>query len=150
MILKMHWGHGIAIFFTLFVILLVSTVIFTTTINTGLVEEDYYAKDLAYQKHIEQVSRTNKLKTPLQIEFKALKQELHMTFPELGPSEAFSGRINLYRPSNKNLDYAIPISVDSSYTQILSIAALTKGLWRVKIFWNFKNTQYYNEVEITK
>lgn len=147
---KMHWGHGIAIFFTLFVILLVSVVIFTTTVNSGLVEEDYYAKDLAYQKHIEQVSRTNKLDIPLKIEFKASKQELHMTFPELGPPKAFSGWINLYRPSNKNLDYAIPISVDNSYTQTVSTAHLTKGLWRVKIFWNFEKTKYYNEVEITK
>lgn len=148
--LKLHWGHGIAIFFSLFVILLVSAVIFTTTVNTGLVEEDYYAKDLAYQKHIERVSRTNKLKTSLKIEFEASKQKLLLTFPELGPPEAFSGRINLYRPSNKNLDYAIPISVDSSYTQTLSTAHLIKGLWRIKIFWNVKINEYYNEVEITK
>ena len=45
-----HWGHGLIIFFILYIGYLVGTVIKSRSINHNLVVDDYYAHDLAYQK----------------------------------------------------------------------------------------------------
>ena len=47
---KFHWGYGIALFFTAFVVFILTAVFTSTKENIHLVTEDYYAEELAYQK----------------------------------------------------------------------------------------------------
>lgn len=51
--MKLSWGTGIAIFYSVFVIVLVFVVVKSTSIDNALVTDDYYKKDLEYQTQID-------------------------------------------------------------------------------------------------
>ena len=66
--MKLHWGHGIAIFYSLFVAVLVFQVIRSTAYDNSLVSEAYYKDDINYQQHYD------KLQKQLKVEDEELKK----------------------------------------------------------------------------
>lgn len=141
--MKINWGWGIAIFFTLFVVSLVFQVWKSTTYDHSLVEQDYYAKDIAYQEHYDRMLNASKLQKDLQIIQLPQKASIRLEFPkEVGTP---SGIIKFFNPANSQLDFERSVEVDAEKQQFISTAELKKGLWRVKVEWDADGKGYYKE-----
>ena len=51
--MKFNWGHGITLFYIVFVGTLVTVLIKSFGVDHSLVVDDYYAKDIAYQSQFD-------------------------------------------------------------------------------------------------
>ncbi|MDT3738752.1 MAG: FixH family protein [Candidatus Kapabacteria bacterium] len=141
--LKMNWGIGIAVFYVSFVLLLIGFVIFTSFNKVDLVDENYYEKELDYQSNIDKINRTNNLALPLIIE--TVDNVVRLTYPKTGLTSDITGMITFFRPSDKKLDFILPVKPDDSWIQYIKNEKLTKGLWRIKVDWAVGDSAYYNE-----
>ena len=140
--MKWNWGTGIVVGMVTFISFIMYFVI-TMSVNKkyshDLVTEDYYAKEIAYQKEIDAETNTKNLKE--NIIGKRTKEGWLITFPEeLKPSE-IKGKIFLYRPSNQKLDFELPI-VLSSPNLLIPDKKMVSGRWNITIEFNYKNNAY--------
>lgn len=141
--MKFNWGTGIAIFYTLFVLVLVFAVIKSTTVDHSLVMEDYYQKDLEYQSHIDKEVNAQGLETDLQIGYSDTDRLIRFQFPlELGSA---SGTILFFRPSDKAFDFEVAIQPNETGEQVVPADKMLPGLWKVKVDWSAGGTAYYKE-----
>ena len=108
--MKLSWGKGIFAAYAIFMVIVLGTVAFTTTVDVDLVADDYYEQELKYQDEIDKKNRTNNLTE--QIEIILEKENLKLTYPKLIAGN-ISGKINFYRPSDQKLDFAVDIKTDN-------------------------------------
>ena len=146
--MKFSWPIGIVLFYGIFVVLLVSFVIFTTFNKVDLVSDDYYAQELNYQQHIDRVERTKSLDQGLFINYDMKEKKIEVQFPTSIPAENITGKIVFFRPSDAILDHNTSIQVGPGGRQTLDISNLNKGMWRIKIFWQVLQQEYFNEKSI--
>jgi hypothetical protein len=144
--MKFNWGTGIAIFYTLFVLAMVSAVIVSTQLNHDLVVNDYYAKDIAFQSHYDKMANGHALKKDVLISYNGQAKTVDLRFPDsLG---TVSGKAYFYRPSNAKLDFSLDISTDSLNTFSVPANELLSGAWTVKADWQAGGKPYYKETSI--
>lgn len=136
-----NWGHGITIFFILFVGTLVTVLVASRSVDHSLVVDDYYAMDLSYQQRYDAIKNTNANESISIIKDKKNNQLIVTIKSE----EKATGEIILYRPSDKSKDYTIPIS--TNITEI-PLNDLTQGKWRVKTTWTIGEKPFYYEQEL--
>lgn len=142
----MSWGTKIAIFYSFFVVVLVSLVV--SSIGTGdhLVTKNYYEKELAYEDHIEAVRNTDALADPLLITYERSTSSILLEYPQgIG---SISGQVLLYRPSDAGLDQELAIQIDPAHRQVIDAADLLPGFWRVQVNWNTGGKEYYTEAKV--
>lgn len=140
--MKLNWGKGIFAAYTVFMIVVLGTVAFTTTVDVDLVADDYYEQEIKYQNEIDKKNRTNQLTE--QVDVILEKENVKISFPK-NSYEYISGKINFYRPSDEKLDFSLDIKIDSTVSQIIPRGKLAKGLWKVKVDWRHFNQEYLNE-----
>jgi hypothetical protein len=138
---KFNWGHGIAIFFSAFVVFILTAVFTSTHENIHLVTENYYAEELAYQQRIDEIENTNQLKGEVSLRMNEGKFEL--TFPET--KELLSGKIQFFRPSDSALDKVFAVNTDTNGKQLIATKGMVNGYYRVKITWQMAGKSYYKE-----
>jgi nitrogen fixation protein FixH len=144
--MKFNWGTGIAIFYGLFVLVLVIAVIRSTGIDNSLVTDDYYQKDLEYQTQIDKQVNARGLSTDLAIRYSDPDHAVQFSFPkDLG---AISGKILFFRPSNAALDFETDIQTDENFELIIPTRELLPGLWKVKVDWSAGGRDFYKEETI--
>lgn len=139
---KISWGTGIVIAIIIFVVLVLVQTIYLMSQKVDLVEEDYYKKGIEYQKDIDVQKKTNELSEKVNFNFNG--HYLIINFSKNLSDTKINGEILLYRPSDSELDLKIPLSTDN-LTQVIPIANLKKGFWRVKLRWQYEGQNYYNE-----
>lgn len=140
---KISFGSWIVLSLVVFAVAILSMVFISMNQRVDLVTEDYYERELQYQQQINVVERTNALGGKVSFDFTSAGLTLH--FPIIDAPEKYSGVIMFFRPSDKMQDVSYRIAVDSTYTQSISTANLSKGLWRVKISWSVGEQNFYTE-----
>lgn len=143
--MRLHWGNYIAIFFTCFVVFILFLVYKTFSINTELVTEDYYAKEIAYQQKIDKLANTQRQHAAVKII--QTEDSIQFFFPEQYADSNVSGKIRLYRPSDLSKDLELPILL-SNRRQNFSKSFLSKGSYVVHIDWEGNATPFYTEEKI--
>lgn len=143
--MKLHWGHYIAIFFTCFVVFMLFLVYKTFDINTELVTEDYYTKEIAYQSKIDK--QTNTINYDANVEVVQSKDTVLFLFPSKFQDSLIKGSINIYRPSDLKKDLIIPISVKEN-RQFLFKNQLSKGRYIIYVDWKVDTLLFYTEKTI--
>jgi len=144
--MKLNWGTGIAIVYTVFVLALIFALIRSATVDRSLVSDDYYQKDLHYQAQIDKEVNAMNLEEDLQVNFTETESAVRFEFPSgLGEVE---GSILFFRPSDEDLDFETPIRTDASGVQTISTQNLVPGLWKVKVNWTAGGVEYYKEETI--
>lgn len=141
--MKLNWGYNIAAFYIFFVLVLLIVVFIFMRQDVGLVTNDYYAKEIAYQEEIDKTNRTKELTEQLDITVEPA--QIIFSFPKMFRSGDIDGTIHFYRPSNKEKDFVADIVTDSSRIQIIETSKLEKGLWKVKVDWSVNNVSYFTE-----
>ena len=140
--MKINWGTGIVIAIVAFISFILFFVIKMSSdekYSHDLVSEEYYQKELVYQEEIDAAENASELKESIKIQ--KTVEGLRIYFPQEFNLKEITGKVFLYRPSNKQLDFEIPISLSNTYL-LVPENRLLDGRWNIIIKWNIKNTAY--------
>jgi nitrogen fixation protein FixH len=146
--MKINWGAGIVIAilcFMGFILYFVITMSVNKEYSHDLVTEKYYQQELKYQDQIEAEKNSQTLDENISIKHTA--DGVIVSFPKNIDYKSIKGKVFLYRPSNKQLDFEIPISISSKYL-LVPEKRLLDGRWNINIFWKYKNKDYLFKEEL--
>ncbi len=147
MIKKFNWGHGLLLFIILFVGSMLYLVSLCFKEHFDLVSDDYYEKELVYQKQIERKKNTSSLESELTIQYNKMDKRIVIQLPSRFNNLSIPLDIVLYKPDNASLDKQLSITaIDSKATVDASL--LKPGLWRMQVYWNGKDESYFNESNV--
>ncbi|MEL7160162.1 MAG: FixH family protein [Bacteroidota bacterium] len=140
--MKFHWGHGIFLFYTLFVGTLVVVVIKSTTFDNSLVTEEYYARDINYQQEFDR--RQNSLTLSTKLALTEERGRYALVFPTAA-GKAISGTVHFYRPSSRNDDRLLPLRVGTDGEMQLPLQGLKPGKYTAIVEWTAAGVGYWDE-----
>ncbi|MEM1001058.1 MAG: FixH family protein [Bacteroidota bacterium] len=147
--MKLNWGTGIVIAIIGFIGFIMFFVIKMSTndqYDHELVVEDYYQQELQYQDEIEKVKNASSLSED--IIYEKTKEGLIVVFPkEINPKN-INGKVFLTRPSNKQLDFEMPISL-SNHNLLIPDNRLLDGRWNMKVEWTEGDKAYIFKTALT-
>jgi hypothetical protein len=110
-----------------------------------LVTEDYYKKEIEFQKDIDKLNNSKNLVENIQWE--KVEEGILLTFPKSIESKHITGNVFLYRPSNKQFDFEIQISL-SNHNLLIPDKRLLDGRWNINVDWQHKGKSYLYKKEI--
>ena len=146
--MKINWGTGIVIAFIGFIAFIMYFVI-SMNINDkydhDLVTEEYYKEELAYQNEIDKLNNAKTLETD--ITYNKTNEGLVIQFPNNLDAKKITGKMFLYRPSNKQLDFENSISLSNTHL-LIPDKRLVDGRWNIKIDWQYNGKSYLYKVSI--
>ncbi|WP_339658469.1 FixH family protein [uncultured Polaribacter sp.] len=146
--MKINWGTGIVIAivaFMGFILYFVITMSTDKNYSYDLVTEKYYQQELGFQDEIN--AEKNALELKEKITIQRIEGGLKVEFPsEFSPKE-IKGKVFLYRPSNKQFDFEIPISISNTYL-LVPEKRLLDGRWNINIAFKYNNKEYLIKEEI--
>lgn len=142
--MKFNWGTGIFIFYSFFVLFILTLVFRSTQEPVDLVTEDYYQQELVFQEVIKKKANAERLDVGLK--YTLDKMNIYFTFP---PSHKnATGTILIYRASNKNYDKKVEIDLDDQQSMGVALISSPGGLYKMKVDWNSDSVGYYIEEDI--
>ena len=142
----MNWGWRIAIFFSAFVVFILTMVIRSTYYKIELEADNYYEKELEFD---DQMSRKkNAFNLSEEISYQIVNDKVIVQFPSEVASK-IEGEILFLRPSDENLDLTLDIEVDNQNHFQIDKQLFTKGAYKMKVDWKAGEEEYYSEKEIT-
>jgi hypothetical protein len=143
--ISLNWGTGILlafVFFMSFILYFVIKVQVSSKYNNELVVEEYYKKDAHFGIEMVQIQNAHDLTQQPQIRVNS--QGIVVVFPKQFNPMQLKGIVSLYRPSNKKLDFEIPISTSSS-TLLIPKKSLVGGLWDITLSWEYQGKSYLDK-----
>ncbi len=142
----MNWGYRVAILYISFAGLIIFLVTKSFRVDVDLVAPDYYAQEVKYNGKMESIERNNNLSTPTMIYCD--NEGIRVEFPSDFETSGITGSINIFRPSDKSLDFTIDIAPVEGNLQIIPPSDLAKGMYRVKVDYQYENESYYTEKQV--
>jgi hypothetical protein len=130
--MKFNWGIGIALFLTLFMVALISFVIFAWRQDVNLVHKDYYEKGVDYSARMDMDIRSAPFADRISVV--NLRDSVCITFPKILADRIDSGNVLFFRPSGHLLDTQFPMALRDSLI-FAEKAKLVPGRYIVKISW---------------
>lgn len=144
MTLRMNWGAGIALVYSLFASATVAFVVFALHTPADLVSADYYQRSLREDEHNAAIRNALALGAGADRARAPGDRALVLTIPREQVRDA-SGVVTLYRASDVRADRHIPLEVDDQGIQRLSLEGLPTGRWIAKVEWTSGGLPYYLE-----
>src|SRR5690606_13391995 len=147
--MKINWGTGIVIAIVAFISFILFFVLKMTLDNRSnheLVREDYYKAELGFQDEIDAQNNANENKVRLTAEM--VPEGVLIKFPKDLDHKNIEGTVSLYRPSNKHLDFDLPLSLSQDYL-LIPDNRLLDGRWDIKVFWEYKGEAYLFKDKVT-
>jgi len=144
----MNWGWKITLTFILFAGFILIMVISMLNSKVDLVSETYYQKEIAYQKQIESLKNANDLPTKNLLIFNPGTALLELQLPEEMLGKNVEGEVLFFRPSQKLLDFKVPLKVDKSGKQQFSLEGKVPGFWKAQLSFNYLGKSYFVEKEL--
>ena len=146
--MKINWGTGIVIAFGLFmtfILYFVFRVQSDSKYDNDLVVEEYYKHDAHFGDEMTKVQNAQDLaQKPI---VSIIGEGIFIVFPEPFISKNIKGKVSLYRPSNKKLDFEVPISLSNS-TLLIPKKSLVGGRWDINIEWEYSGKTYLTKETI--
>ena len=146
--MKINWGTGIVLAFIAFIAFIMYFVINMNAnkkYDYDLVTDEYYKEELQYQNTIDKENNSKSLKENLSWE--KTNDGMLIKFPSNLDHKRITGKVFLYRPSNKQLDMEVPISLSNHYL-LIPDNRLLDGRWNIYVDWQYNNTAYLFKDEI--
>lgn len=147
--MKFNWGTGIVLAFVAFISFIMYFVVVANSdprADHDLVTEEYYRKELEYQQDLD-ASRNLELFGG-QVEVLRISGGLGIRFPKGMDPQGIDGKVSLYRPSNKQLDFEFPIQ-NSDTLQLIPASRLLDGRWDIRVNWTYQGKPYLFRERIT-
>ena len=146
--MKFNWGTGVVlafIGFISFIMYFIITMMTDSTYDHDLVTENYYKQELEFQNDIDK--ETNAKSLEKNIDWKKTKDGIVILFPENLTKEKITGKVFLYRPSNKQFDFETDISL-SNHNLLIPDKRLLDGRWNIKVDWKYNGKNYLYKKEV--
>ena len=115
--------------------------------DVDLVSKDYYEQEIKYQDQIERVKRTQAL-GDVMLDYKAEEQTILLQMPATYRDMSLSGTVTLFRPSDDKLDKQLPLQLGRDQSQLIDVADLESGIWKVRVNFSANDEDYYSEKTI--
>ncbi|MEQ9286738.1 MAG: FixH family protein [Cyclobacteriaceae bacterium] len=141
----MNWGAKIILAYICFIALVSTMVAICANQDVDLVAPDYYKQEIAYQDQIDRVHNYNTLEKKPDLAINRKTSTITITFSEETSRNLHSGKILLFRPSNRRMDRSFEIELDPNGRMTLPIPQESGGLWKLKIQWADETLEYYHE-----
>jgi hypothetical protein len=146
--MKINWGTSIVIAFALFmtfILYFVFQVQSNSKFDNELVVDEYYKHDAHFGEEMIRIQNANNLvHKPILTESKS---GITIVFPKEFESKKIKGKVSLYRPSNKKLDFEVSISL-SNPTLLIPISNLVGGRWDINMEWYYEEMFYLTKETI--
>ncbi|TRZ46477.1 FixH family protein [Robertkochia solimangrovi] len=145
---RINWGTGIVIAFVLFIGFIMYFVVLVNTDSSydhDLVTEEYYKKELDFQHMMEKEKRAQK--EGMEVTWNKAEEGILLRFPDKVVPAGVTGKIYFYRPSNKKLDFEVPLAVQGS-TVLVPGDKLVEGRWNITVDWQYEGAEYLTTEEI--
>lgn len=146
--MKFNWGTGIVLAFVAFISFIMYFVIrmnMEDRADHELVSKDYYKQELAYQEEID--AEKNSIRFNAQLKVTKSAEGLVITFPEDFDYKKTTGKVSLYRPSNRRLDFNFPISLSNAHL-LIPDSSLVGGRWDIAIEWQNKGKSFLHKEKL--
>lgn len=139
----MSWGKGIIIGMGLFMGFIITLVVIMMRQDIDLVQEDYYQKELEYDKQYN--AETNYMSAQDSIRMELSSNELSLYFPE--EFQTGKASIQLMRPNDKKMD--LTFSLDTKEKVSIPMKSLAKGRFNCTVSGLYKGKPYEMNQTIT-
>ena len=147
--MKINWGVGIVIAFGLFITFILYFVVMVQSdskYDNDLVVEEYYKHDAKFGDEMARIQNVEDLAQKPTINI--VSNGVEIVFPKIFVPKNIKGKVSLYRPSNKKLDFQIPISLSDATTLLIPIKSLVGGRWGVNMEWQYDGKSYLSNETI--
>ncbi len=139
---KFNWGHGIFLALTLFV-LFISSFVYKTLVKPeydhSLVSEEYYKEEIHYQKEIDRLNNAAALSQNVVVN--KTHKGIELIFPSTFDFNKITANFTLQRIANKDFDLEKDVKLDS-LTYLIHDKQLIRGMYSLKLNWEYKGEQY--------
>ena len=147
--MKINWGVGIVIAFGLFITFILYFVVMVQSdskYDNDLVVEEYYKHDAKFGDEMARIQNVEDLAQKPTINI--VSNGVEIVFPKIFVPKNIKGKVSLYRPSNKKLDFQIPISLSDATTLLIPKKSLAGGRWGVNMEWQYDGKSYLSKETI--
>lgn len=134
----MNFGHKVAVGYSLFVILIVSMVVFCFQQDFYLEAENYYEKEVNFGDEILAVNNFNLLASDLKVKNNA-QLEIHLPDTLMGNEIAYS--VLFKKPNNANLDKSFVITSSNGVVG-MDYENFVDGLYNLEMTFVLNGKQY--------
>ena len=145
---SINWGTSIVIAFALFIAFILSFVYkvqSNSKYDNELVVEEYYKQDAHFGEDMTRMQNAqNLVEKPTITQF---AEGINITYPSNFIPKKLYGKVSLYRPSNKKLDFEVPISLSNS-TLLIPKKSLVGGRWDINMEWEYSGKTYLTKETI--
>ena len=141
------WGTKLLIVFAVFAGNISYMVYRCTNVDPGLVSNEYYKDELAYQKVIDGTNLANALTGTVSI--KKENDHIILQLPLEMKKLSIKGTVLFYCPGNGKADRQLILQVNDDGGQIIDASQFMHGKYVVKITWDAESKHYYHEQPIT-
>ena len=140
--MKINWGTSIVIAFGLFIAFILYFIIKVQTnanYNNELVVEEYYKHDAHFSEEFAKIQNAQDLAEKPVIS--NTTEGLSIAFPKAMDAQKIKGKVSLYRPSAKRLDFEFPIQLSQS-SLLIPKSDFAGGNWDMTLSWSYEGKDY--------
>lgn len=140
--MKINWGTSIVIAFALFMAFILYFIIkvqSNSKYDNELVVEEYYKHDAHYSDELAKIQNAQDLKEKPIIS--NTTKGVMIVFPKNIFPQTIEGKVSLYRPSAKKLDFELPFKLSGS-TLLIPKSDFAGGNWDMTIAWTYGGKTY--------
>ncbi|MES2486073.1 MAG: FixH family protein [Bacteroidota bacterium] len=143
--MKINWGTGIVVAFALFmsfILFFVFRVQSDHKYDNELVVEEYYKQERGLEAELGKEQNAAALEHKVTVE--TTKEAIKIIFPEGFDVKNIKGKVSLYRPSDRGLDFDLPLNLSTPY-MLIPKSKLAGGRWDITINWQYEGKGYINK-----
>lgn len=144
MTVRLSWGWGVALAYTLFAATTIGTVAFAVAHPVDLVSADYYAQASDYDSRLAAINRADALGVEGELRVTVEQGLLRLALPS-ARARSMTGTVTLYRPSGARWDRTWPLAVDDAGAASFALSGVASGAWRLRVEWVVDGRSYYRE-----
>jgi FixH len=135
--MKFNFGHGVTLFFIVFMATSIFQVFKSRQYDNALTKEDYYVDDLTLENNLTKKRNVNLLKG-FSFMYNEANDTLYLTIPNSGN---FKGTLEMVSPVHKSEDEIIQLNVVNNKVAI-DLKKYRKGKWNCILDWQDTKASY--------
>ena len=134
------WPIAIVAYFVAFISAMVAWIIYASSQKMELVGDDYYEREVLYQREIDAAARARK--EGANVAYQAGEEWITVRLPAAHKAAEATGTIQLYRPNDSRMDRAIGLALAADGSQRVDASALAPGRWKLRVSWRVHGQDY--------
>lgn len=146
--MKLNWGKSIVLAFALFMSFILYFIIkvqSNSKYDNELVVDEYYKHDAHYSDELAKIQNAQDLSEKPTI---ALTEKgVLITYPQSFKTKAIKGKVSLYRPSAKQMDFEFPLQLSNS-VMLIPKADFAGGNWDMTLSWSYQGKEYISKQKL--